>query len=206
MKDEDGVPRRALGTLKDITERREMQKGRLERVEEIRLEAIFPRRRLAEVTTAIRRVHPYEEPAFDVYPLEPTLDRRTGQGRIGRFAKRVTLNALARSLARKTRAGSVATIGSRALRLQRGIVWVGAAGSAPLEACRPCGSGDVVITGEIRHHDALQYNRLGVAAIALGHCASERPALKALGAALDNLLPDVTIAISRADRDPFEPV
>jgi dinuclear metal center YbgI/SA1388 family protein len=180
------------------------QKLRLERVEEVRIEAIFPRRRLVEVIAAIRRSHPYEEPAFDLYPLEPVPDRRVGQGRIGRFVKPITLKGLARSLARKTRAGAVVTVGDGGLRLRRGIVWVGAAGAAPLEAVRPCGRGDVVITGEMRHHDALQYERVGVAAIALGHWASERPALKPLAARLSKLLPDCAIAVSRADRDPFE--
>ncbi|HVP10819.1 MAG TPA: Nif3-like dinuclear metal center hexameric protein [Phycisphaerae bacterium] len=182
------------------------RRGRLERVEEIRLEAIFPRRALAEVTAAIRRFHPYEEPAFDVYPLETVLDRRMGQGRIGRFAKPVTLRGLARSLACRVKAGSIVTIGGAGTRLRRGVVWVGAAGSAPLAACKPCGPGDVVITGEVRHHEALQYQRQGVAVIALGHWASERPALKPMAAGLKKLLPDVAVAISRADRDPFESV
>ena len=43
--------------------------GREERVPELRLETIFPAARHEEVVTALRRAHPYEEPAFDVYPL-----------------------------------------------------------------------------------------------------------------------------------------
>ena len=45
------------------------EKGREERVPELRLETIFPEERQAEVVEALRRAHPYEEPAFDVYPL-----------------------------------------------------------------------------------------------------------------------------------------
>jgi hypothetical protein len=45
------------------------QKGREERVPELRLETVFPEERHAEVVEALRRAHPYEEPAFDVYPL-----------------------------------------------------------------------------------------------------------------------------------------
>ena len=179
------------------------RKGRLERVEEIRLEVILPRRQLADVTAAIRRTHPYEEPAFDVYPLEPVLDQRIGQGRIGRFAKPTTLRGLARALARKTGAGAVTTVGGVRERLTRGLVWVGAAGSAALDAFQPCGPGDVVITGEIRHHEAVQYGRLGVSAVALGHWTSERPALRPLAVRLKELLPDLAVAVSRADRDPF---
>jgi hypothetical protein len=43
--------------------------GREERVRELRLETILPAERLEEVVAALRRAHPYEEPAFDVYPL-----------------------------------------------------------------------------------------------------------------------------------------
>jgi hypothetical protein len=43
--------------------------GREERVPELRLETIFPAARYDEVVAALRRAHPYEEPAFDVYPL-----------------------------------------------------------------------------------------------------------------------------------------
>ena len=43
--------------------------GREERVPELRLETVFPAARQDEVIAALRRAHPYEEPAFDVYPL-----------------------------------------------------------------------------------------------------------------------------------------
>jgi len=45
------------------------QPGREERVAELRLETVFPSERQDEVLAALRRAHPYEEPAFDVYPL-----------------------------------------------------------------------------------------------------------------------------------------
>jgi hypothetical protein len=45
------------------------EKGREERVPELRLETVFPEERQDDVVAALRRAHPYEEPAFDVYPL-----------------------------------------------------------------------------------------------------------------------------------------
>ena len=45
------------------------QVGREERVAELRLETVYPIDREAEVVEALRRAHPYEEPAFDLYPL-----------------------------------------------------------------------------------------------------------------------------------------
>jgi hypothetical protein len=43
--------------------------GREERVAELRLETVFPAERQEEVVAALRRAHPYEEPAFDIYDL-----------------------------------------------------------------------------------------------------------------------------------------
>jgi hypothetical protein len=43
--------------------------GREQRVAELRLETVYPVEREAEVVRALRAAHPYEEPAFDLYPL-----------------------------------------------------------------------------------------------------------------------------------------
>ncbi len=45
------------------------EKGREERVPELRLETVYPEERQDAVIAALRLAHPYEEPAFDVYPL-----------------------------------------------------------------------------------------------------------------------------------------
>ena len=43
--------------------------GREERVAELRVETVVPEGRLDEVVRALKAAHPYEEPAYDVYPL-----------------------------------------------------------------------------------------------------------------------------------------
>lgn len=45
------------------------ERGQEERVPELRLETVFPEELQDEVVAALRRAHPYEEPAFDVYSL-----------------------------------------------------------------------------------------------------------------------------------------
>jgi hypothetical protein len=45
------------------------ERGREERVPELRLETVFPAEHQEEVVAALRAAHPYEEPAFDVYEL-----------------------------------------------------------------------------------------------------------------------------------------
>ena len=43
--------------------------GKYEVVEEARIECVCERSNAKEVLSAIRKVHPYEEVAFDIYPL-----------------------------------------------------------------------------------------------------------------------------------------
>jgi hypothetical protein len=45
------------------------ERGREERVPELRLETVYPVDQEDEVVRALRSAHPYEEPAFDLYPL-----------------------------------------------------------------------------------------------------------------------------------------
>ena len=45
------------------------ERGKEQRVGEYRLETVFPAELQDDVVAALRRAHPYEEPAFDVYAL-----------------------------------------------------------------------------------------------------------------------------------------
>ena len=45
------------------------QPGREQRLSELRLETVYPEEREAEIVSALRAAHPYEEPAFDLYRL-----------------------------------------------------------------------------------------------------------------------------------------
>ena len=173
--------------------------GRLERVEEVRLETILPRPRLAEVVAAMRRAHPYEEPAFDLYALTPT--PTAGIGRVGELPRPVALSSLAKKLARATGATTVHIAGKPQQNVDRVIVVAGAAGSLPFQY--PLEERDVIVTGELRHHDALTIRRIGCGAIALGHWASERLVLAPLASRLAKALPHAKFQVSRADADPF---
>ena len=44
--------------------------GRIEQVQEERIETICSRTKIKSVVAAIKKVHPYEEVALDIYPLE----------------------------------------------------------------------------------------------------------------------------------------
>jgi len=45
------------------------KQGEVEEVAEERIETICPKKNIKKVLTAVKKAHPYEEPAIDVYPL-----------------------------------------------------------------------------------------------------------------------------------------
>jgi len=62
------------------------KKGKVEKVPEIRFETVVPAEKLGEVIAAMKKVHPYERPAFDCYKLYDS-QSKFGLGRIGKLAK-----------------------------------------------------------------------------------------------------------------------
>lgn len=175
------------------------ERGRMEFIDEIRLETVVAASVLPAVVAALSTSHPYDEPAYDIVPLQSQPVR--GIGRLGCLPDRIPLKKLAQHLERKTDATHVQTIGDSEGKITRAVIVVGAGGSLPFQV--GVGPGDVIITGEMRHHDALTVRRLGASAIMLGHWASERPALAVLADRLSAVLPGVKIGVSEMDRDPF---
>ena len=45
------------------------ESGKIEEIEEERIETICSKEKINEVIQALKEVHPYEEPAIDIYPL-----------------------------------------------------------------------------------------------------------------------------------------
>lgn len=176
------------------------RKGRLERVDEVRLETVVPAARVPEVVRAMIAAHPYETPAYDVYSLRPP--GTPGIGRVGALPRATTLGSLARALARRVESSVTQIVGGPGRRVRRVAVCVGAAGLLPLEHAASADA-DVIVTGEIRHHDALTIRRVGTTAIALGHWESERPVLPSLAVRLREAVPGVDVRVSRADTGPF---
>lgn len=58
-------------------------------------------------------------------------------------------------------------------------------------------SAEVLLTGELKHHEALEAHGRGLAAIAAGHLATERPVLALLRHHLGQVLPELTISIAK---------
>jgi len=130
-----------------------------------------------------------------------TIDDDHGQGRMGDLDKPTTLGQLAKRVKRKTGARCVSAVGTLETPVRRAIVGVGAAGSLLFEG-KP-GFGDVVVTGELRHHDALRVLREKATALVLSHWSSERPALSRYASRLGESVEGLDLRLSEEDVEPF---
>lgn len=148
--------------------------GKLEEVAEVRIEMICPRASLPSISAAIAANHPYEEPAWDAYPLAPKPIPGAGMGRCVELTTPITLNeAVTRAkqhlgLARLRVAASSAHAAGATI--SRVAVCAGAGGSV-LEGVADV---DLVVSGELRHHDILARTAGGCSVIVCDHSNSER--------------------------------
>ncbi|MBU0639699.1 MAG: Nif3-like dinuclear metal center hexameric protein [Planctomycetes bacterium] len=178
------------------------RKQRLEHVAEVRLEMVVPEPRLGPVVRALYERHSYEEPAFDLYPTRTLAGRgQVGGGRVGELRRPQRGQALIRKLRGHMDLTGATVVGNLKGSFRSVTVAAGAFGVRGL-----CDPASLVLTGEFKHHDALELLRRGVTAVHLGHFASERPVLEVLRQRLVAGVKGVQATLARADRTPYQPL
>lgn len=176
------------------------QKGRREEAPEWRLEVVVPENLVSSAVAAMRHVHSYEEPAFDIYPLKPGTGG--GEGRLGELGQPTTLGELAKRAKKVLNAAAVQVVGELSRPVRTVALACGAAGEFLNDAIKR--KADVFLTGEVRFHDALAARGANVALLLPGHYATERPAVEDLAEKLAADFPGVTAWASRDERDPLQ--
>lgn len=178
--------------------------GRLEVVDEVRIECVLPRAARARVVGALLAAHPYEEPAYDVVELADPGTSPTGTGRIGSVAP-TTL----REFAGKVAAALPATahgvrVGGDPDREVRRVALCGGAGDFLLDAVRRTDA-DVYVTSDLRHHPAAEFlEHGGPALVDVAHWAAEWTWLPVVAGRLTDALGDtVETRVSTVRTDPW---
>jgi len=151
--------------------------GRAEQVRECRLETIVPGAQVEAVVRALVAAHPYQEPAYDVYPLE-SYRVAVGHGRIGRLPRAISAEGFLRRLRRKLRPQALRVHGKTTGPV-RTVGLCAGAGDDLAEDARRQGA-DVFVTGEIRYHAAAALSARGMLIAAAGHLETEQPVVSAL--------------------------
>jgi dinuclear metal center YbgI/SA1388 family protein len=174
------------------------KKGRREEISEWRLEVICPQHHVPAAIRALRAAHSYEEPAFDVYPLQEHL--KTGIGRLGVLPKAEPLKTLAGRVKKELHAAQVQVIGSGGRRVRKVAIVCGAGGELLADAARA--GADVFLTGELRFHDQLAAEAKELGVILPGHYATERPGIEELAGILEKQFGKVRVWASRREAEP----
>jgi dinuclear metal center YbgI/SA1388 family protein len=152
--------------------------GRVEEVEELRIEMVVPSGREEAVESALRSAHPYEEPAFDWIPLRPSV--RSALGRIGRLADPSDAAGLGALVAERLETRAEVWEGAAAIVR---VAVVGGAGGGEWRSALEAGA-HALVTGEVKQSDAVAASSAGLTVVSAGHFATEQPGMEALARAL----------------------
>ncbi len=179
---------------------------KLEEVEEVRLETILPRGLTGKVVKAMLAAHPYEEVAYDLYPLANS-GEPFGLGRIGLLPGETDLQAMAAKVKDVLGVAQVGVVGDRERSIKKVAVCGGSGGGLIHQAAFR--GADLFITGDIKYHDAQEARQLDLAIIDAGHFATERVILPVLAEKLRQALvgaghPEVPVTVAGSGKDPFE--
>jgi len=145
--------------------------GSEERVEEVRLESVVAGSLLPGVVSAVRNVHPYEEPAIDVYPLKGGA-LGGGIGAVGDREREASLAEVLEGVYRAVRPSWIKVAGPEKRRIRR-IAVVGGSGSEFTGAARAAGA-DLFLTADIKYHQALEASAGDMTVADIGHGSGEK--------------------------------
>jgi dinuclear metal center YbgI/SA1388 family protein len=171
------------------------EKGRLERVQEVRVETVIPAHAVGRAVDAATVAHPYEEVTMDVYPVEG-FPEGCGYGRAGTLPEPLTTEELREHVSGSLGFPSrlVADVGRR---IETVAVLGGSGGSFIPEVA--ASGAQAFVTGDVDYHDALLAESLDVTVIDAGHAATELPSLESLALRLAEIV-DVPVEVSRVRR------
>lgn len=145
-------------------------KGELASVREVKIETIVDDHRKDAVILAMLKVHPYEEPAYDVYPLASVMPG-VGIGCFGYLTQYASASELAERVKEAFHIPYVTYTGSPEDKIASVAVCPGSGKSVIRNAIAY--HADVLITGDMDHHSALDAREQGLYLMDAGHFGTE---------------------------------
>lgn len=142
----------------------------------------------------------------DVEVLKPVADLEgVGMGRVGNLPHPAGLLAVAKTVMNILGTADVKVVGNPDAWIRRIAVVGGAGGSLLLPACQK--GADLLFTGDVGHHVALEAKTLGIALIDGGHFHSEKTAFQYFSGTLETLLKsrgwDIQVVTNEGETDPI---
>ena len=155
--------------------------GELEEVEEVRLETLVVSGMEEVAIRTLKSEHPYEEVAYDLYPVEqnPVMKGMVwgmGYGFVGDLEKPMSFDAFTKVVKKVFKIKNFLT-NQVTPKLVNRIAFTPGKGSSFLKSVQSHGV-DVFITGEVGYHGSLDAARKSLNVMELGHRESEHYFLK----------------------------
>jgi dinuclear metal center YbgI/SA1388 family protein len=144
--------------------------GQLSRAEESRLEILVPESLLPAALTRLKETHPYEEVAYDLYPVRHP-GTPLGLGRIGVWPAPRPFAQVIAALKELFGVETVQVWGRPPQQVQRLALCSGSGGDLLADALSR--GAQLYLTGEVRHHQVPPGLLEDFAVVAVGHFASE---------------------------------
>jgi dinuclear metal center YbgI/SA1388 family protein len=124
--------------------------GKVESAQERKLEVEVARWQLGEVMAALQGAHPYEEVAYDLYPVKQK-NSRAGLGALGHLESPEPLSVFLDRVASRLEAGSLRYAGDADATVER-VAVCGGAGSDFIGTARGAGA-DAYVTADVTYHE-----------------------------------------------------
>lgn len=179
--------------------------GELSREPEGRLEMLILAEQIPRALKTLRAVHPYEEPAFD---LQPVLNKgaKRGLGRIGRLSQSLTLVEYADRLRNILSAPALRYVGDPKTMVSKVALCSGSGASLLRDAVRA--GADLLVTGDVKYHEAREAEDCGLSLIDAGHYPTEIIMVPEIAERLEQSLVTAgytccSVEECRAEADPF---
>jgi dinuclear metal center YbgI/SA1388 family protein len=176
------------------------KKGVLEKVEEIRFEAIFENYNQSKVIGALLQNHPYEEVAYDIIPLENSY-AKVGSGMVGILKKPLSELEFLKSVKRKFNSGAIRHTNFLNQKIEK-VAFCGGAGRFLLNDAISSGA-QVFVTSDFKYHDF--FDAEGKILVAdIGHYESEQFTKELLTVVLSKKFPIIAAQISKINTNPVK--
>ena len=174
--------------------------GEMHTEKEIRIETILPAYKKAEAVKALLAAHPYEEPAFDIYPLQNTW-AQAGAGVIGELETSETELEFLKRIKKTFEVGCLKHNKLTGREIQTVALCGGAGAFLIPHAIR--NRADVFITGEIKYHDYFgRENDILLAEI--GHYESEQYTKDIFYTLIRDLFPNLEVQQTKVNTNPIK--
>lgn len=176
--------------------------GKLEKADEWRLEIIVPARLRDVAVAAMIAAHPYEEVAYDVYSLNQK-GQHFGAARMGELSQEMSLDQLTLQVQQQLNPPGLRIVRGAKSTFNR-VACVPGSGASFIEDAVNAGC-DCLITGDIKHHDALQAQALGLSIIDVTHAATETAAVQMMKSTFEGMA-EIDVRIFDKTTNPFEQI